>query len=78
MNRINRAKLRGIPLEPYCKEANTTTNEFGKEDKRVYCFGLYDNNFPNRLGDFICDECKNCKAFIDNITPLDLKDKEIL
>lgn len=66
MKRINRAQLRGEALEPYCKYANTTTIEYGKEDKRVYCYGLYNNNFPNRLDENICDECKECKAFINN------------
>ena len=75
MKRVSRAQLRGVPLEPYCKTANTTTHDCGFQDKRVYCYGLYDNNFPNRLGEWICDECLNCKAFIDNATPLESGDK---
>ena len=74
MKRISRATLREKPLEPYCKKANTTTMEYGKKDKRVYCYGLYQNNICG-TGDWIADCCKECKAYIDNITPLD---KEML
>lgn len=69
MTRVTRAKLRGEPLEPYCKIAHTTTHEFGKEDNRVYCYGLYQNNI-NGLGDWIADCCRKCKAYVDNATPL--------
>lgn len=69
MTRVTRAKLRGKPLEPYCKMANTTTGEFGKEDNRVYCYGLYQNNISG-LGDWIADCCRKCKAYVDNVTPL--------
>lgn len=69
MNKISRAKLRGEPLEPYCKRANTTTNEFGKEDNRVYCYGLYQNNISG-TSEEIAECCRKCKAYIDNATPL--------
>ena len=38
---INRAKLRGKPLDSECKRANRTTHEYGVKDDRVYCYGLY-------------------------------------
>lgn len=66
MKRIDRATLRGKPLDEDCKRANTTTGEYGKEDKRVYCFGLY-KECSN------CDirkECTECKAYVYNATPL--------
>lgn len=70
MKRISRAMLRGKALEPYCKKANTTSMEYGSEDKRVYCYGLYQNNISG-TSDEIADCCKQCKAYIDNITPLE-------
>ena len=38
---ISRAKLRGYKLDEDCKRANTTTHEYGLEDDRVFCRGLY-------------------------------------
>lgn len=67
---ISRAKLRGKPLEPYCKKANTTTHEYGLKDNRVYCYGLYQNNISGTIND-IAECCRKCKAFIDNATPLE-------
>ena len=69
MSKVSRAKLRGTPLEPYCKKANTTTHEFGKEDNRVYCYGLYQNNISG-TSEEIAECCRKCKAYIDNATPL--------
>lgn len=72
MNKLTRAKLRGKPLEPYCKSANTTSHECGKEDNRVYCYGLYQNNISG-TSEEIAECCRKCKAYVDNATPL--KDK---
>jgi len=69
MKRISRAKLRGKPLDPYCKKAHTTTHEFGFEDNRVYCYGLYQNNISGTSDD-IAECCKECKAYVYNATPL--------
>lgn len=66
---VSRAELRGKPLEPYCEKANTTTGEYGKEDKRVYCYGLCQNNISG-TSEEIAQGCKKCKAYIDNVTPL--------
>ena len=71
MKRIDRATLRGKPLDEDCKGACTTTNEYGKEDKRVYCWGLYDycgSWCPRK-------ECLECKAYVFNATPL-VKEKD--
>ena len=75
MNRVDRAKLRGQPLDEDCKKAHTTTREYGKEDKRVFCFGYIDCRYDELL-----DKCKKCKAHINNSTSLEeyLKDKEMI
>ncbi len=67
MKRVTRADLRGKPLEPYCKNANTTN-----DGNCVVCYGLYQNNISG-TSDEIAGCCKSCKAYVDNVTPL--KDK---
>lgn len=64
MKRITRAQLRWQPLDALCRMAHTTTNEYGPDDKRVFCYGLIDatNDEPDRL-------CAMCGAFIRNMTP---------
>lgn len=66
MKRIDRATLRGKPLDEDCKRANTSTHECGKEDKRVFCFGLCRD-----CTDWdILKKCRECKAYVYNATPL--------
>lgn len=62
---ISRAKLRGYKLDEDCKRANTTTHEYGLEDDRVFCHGLY-----NCRTDEIIEKCLHCKAFVYNAKPL--------
>ena len=63
---INRARLRGKPLDNDCKQAHRTTHEYGMKDDRVYCYGLYED-----MSDWkIREKCKECGAFVDNATPL--------
>lgn len=62
---ISRAKLRGYKLDEACKQANTTTNEYGLDDNRVFCHGLY-----NCRTDEIIEKCLHCKAFVYNAKPL--------
>lgn len=64
MKRVSRAQLRGQALDPLCKIAHTTTGEYGPEDKRVFCYGVYDamNDEPEEL-------CVKCGAFVRNETP---------
>ena len=69
MKRISRAKLRGKPLDPDCKKANTTTNEYGLEDKRVYCFGIWEAMTEEPI-----EMCNICGAFFRNSTPLKISD----
>lgn len=64
MKRVNRAQLRGRPLDPLCKKAYTTTHEYGPEDKRVFCYG-----FNSMMTDEPEYECSQCGAFIRNMTP---------
>lgn len=72
MKKITRAELRGKPLDKECYRANRTTNECGKKDNRVFCFGLY-----AEFSDCdICEKCLNCKAYIGNATPFKEKKYE--
>lgn len=64
MKTINRAQLRGEPLDPMCKRARTSRHEFGPQDKRVFCYGLYDC-----MTEEMIQSCKDCKALIDNAEP---------
>lgn len=67
MKKITRANLRGKPLDRECYRANRTTNEYGKDDNRVFCFGLY-----SEFSDTDIDEkCLKCKAYVDNAEPLE-------
>ena len=63
---INRAKLRGKPLDSDCKKAHRTTHECGMKDDRVYCYGLLED-----MSDWkIRKKCRECGAYVDNATPL--------
>lgn len=66
MKKISRAKLRGKKLDEDCKVACTSTNEYGPDDDRVFCYGLVDCST-----DEFFEKCKNCKAFVYNATPLE-------
>lgn len=61
---ISRAKLRGRKLDEDCKRACTSTNEYGPDDDRVFCYGLVDYST-----DELIEKCKNCKAYVFNATP---------
>lgn len=61
----NRAKLRGKPLDLDCKTAQIATHEYGPNDDRIFCYGLYDKRY-----DAPYDKCYGCKAFVENATPL--------
>lgn len=64
MKRISRAQLRGQRLDPLCKIARTTTNEYGSDDRRVFCHGVYD-----AMTEEPEDLCLSCGAFVRNETP---------
>lgn len=59
MGKINRAKLRGKPLDNDCYKARTTIHEYGKYDNRCFCLGLAD-----RKTDEPIKKCIQCKAYI--------------
>lgn len=64
---ISRAKLRGKPLDEDCKKAMRSTHEFGENDYRVFCYGLYEE-----MSDWkIQQKCINCKAYYCNAEPLE-------
>lgn len=65
MKRINRAQLRGKPLDEDCKKAYTLTHEYGEHDNRVFCMGLID-----LMDDEPVTECEKCAAWYRNATPL--------
>lgn len=61
---ISRAKLRGKKLDEDCNKAYTSTNEYGSDDDRVFCYGLVDCST-----DDLIEKCRNCKALAYNATP---------
>ena len=77
MSKITRTQLRGKPLEPYCKSANTTTHEFGKRDNRVYCYGLYQNNISGTSDDIaerlVCSSVEGKTDFLGGCSLVLLK-----
>lgn len=73
MKKVTRAELRGKPLNRDCYKANTTTGEYGKEDNRVFCYGLYQDRMEE-----IREECLNCNAYVNNAQPLKRKTERII
>lgn len=65
MKKINRANLRCKQLDRDCYGCRTTTGEYGKDDNRVFCYGLVDRKTDEHL----C-KCKECGAFVENAKPL--------
>ena len=65
MKMVSRAILRGEKLDDDCKKANTTINEYGQQDNRLFCYGLVDCSTESYL-----EKCINCGAFIDNAKPI--------
>lgn len=68
---ISRAKLRGKKLDEDCKRAYTSTNEYGQDDDRVFCYGLVDYST-----DELIEKCKNCKALAYNAAPPEEKNEK--
>ena len=63
MKRQNREAMRGSPLLPMCRKAHTTSGEYGNTDKRIYCYGCYDDC------DSISKICEKCGAYVWNEEP---------
>ena len=66
MKRVSRAQLRGKPLDIDCKNTYTTNHEYGEEDKRVFCFGQYDEETEK-----VIRKCRECGAYVENAKPLE-------
>ena len=64
-NLRGRAKLKGTNLEDDCKKATITTHEYGLNDNRKFCLGLYEISTKETL-----EKCRNCGAFAYNAKPL--------
>ena len=67
MKRVNRAILRGKPLDRDCRSANRSTGEYGDDDRRVFCYGWID-----AMTDEYLTKCKECGAFVYNAKPLEV------
>lgn len=65
MKRVTRKQMRGKPLDPLCKKAHTTTNEYGLDDKRVFCYGIWESRTDEPV-----EMCRVCKAFVRNEEPV--------
>lgn len=55
---MNRAELRGKPLDWDCKMSRTVK----ETDGNTYCYGTYDC-----MTDEPIEQCRVCKAFVNNI-----------
>lgn len=66
MKTISRAVLRGRSLDEDCKTANVSKQEYGPNDNRCFCYGLYApcNDWE------IQQKCLECKAYVDNAEPI--------
>ena len=61
-----RAKSRGKPLDANCKKAIISKYEYGSDDTRCFCHGLY-----AEICDYeIREECLKCGAYVGNAKPL--------
>ena len=66
MKTVNRAQLRGEQLKQNCYIAKTVRHEFGRNDNRVFCYGVVDP-----MTDDLIAQCRDCKALIDYAEPLE-------
>lgn len=62
MKTISRAIIRGKPLDKDCKRAYLSKYEYGPNDNRCFCYGLYSEWSHYE----IAEKCIDCKAFVDN------------
>lgn len=58
--------MRGKPLDEDCKTANVSKHEYGLNDNRRFCYGLY---VPCNDWE-IQHKCLECKAYVENAEPL--------
>ena len=65
MKTISRDVIRGKPLDYDCLSANISKHEYGPNDNRCFCYGLY---VP--FNDWeIQQKCLECKAYVFNAKP---------
>lgn len=69
MKTVTRAQLRGKPLERICYSAHTTRHEFGPQDNRVFCYGVYVLGPEDGQ---LHGNCYNCKALVDHAEPVEV------
>lgn len=63
---INRAQLRGKPLDSDCRRASKISRD---HDDRIFCYGLYED-----MSDWeIQKKCKECGAYVGNAESLERK-----
>lgn len=65
MKRKSRAQMRGKPLDADCKRATISNHEYGPNDNRCFCYGLY---IPDSYWE-IQHKCLECKAYVYNAEP---------
>lgn len=72
MRRINRAQLRGKPLDEDCKQFGRSEScQFGPDDRRCFCSGIWD-----RMRDEYLRKCITCPAWNSNATPINEGEEE--
>lgn len=64
--KYDRAEQRGKPLDDDCYHANISKYEYGMNDKRCFCYGLY---APNSTSE-IHPKCIECGAYCMNAKPM--------
>ena len=65
MKRVTRAELRGQPLDEDCRKyGRPDSGQFGNEDKRCFCTGVWD-----RMHEDFLPKCIKCKAWAMNAEP---------
>ncbi len=72
MKTINRAKIKGQPLDDDCKTARVCVEE-DKNAKYCFCYGIVDLHYDEYL-----DKCKQCKACVKNMPNRTIDFKEVL
>lgn len=66
----NRSQLRGKELDEDCHGAVTSTNEFGINDNKIFCFGINDSSTESLI-----EKCINCRAHVSNVELLESEEE---
>lgn len=63
--RKTRAQLRGKPLDEDCRKiARSDSGQYGPQDRRCYCTGIWDP-----MHEEILSKCRECRAWNNNAEP---------